>query len=85
VSRVAEGRALDPARVREAGGGRVWSGAAAQARGLVDGLGGPLEAIAAALSRAGLDPERPVPLAIAPRPPRFGLLRDWLRFVRADG
>lgn len=85
VSRVAEGRALAPERVHEAGGGRVWSGSAAQARGLVDGLGGPLEAIAAALSRAGLDPEAPVPLAIAPRPPRFALLRDWLRFVRADG
>lgn len=85
VSRVAEGRALAPERVREAGGGRVWSGAAAQARGLVDALGGPLEAVAAALSRAGLDPERPTPLVLAPRPPRFGLLRDWLRFVRTEG
>jgi protease-4 len=85
VGRVAEGRSLDAERVREAGGGRVWSGVAAQARGLVDALGGPLEAIAEALGRAGLDPEQPLPLALAPRPPRFGLLRDWLRFVRADG
>jgi protease-4 len=84
VSRVAEGRGIDAERVREAAGGRVWSGNAALAHGLLDGLGGPLEAIAAALSRAGLDPERPPPLAITPRPPRFGALRDWLRFVRAS-
>jgi protease-4 len=84
VSRVAEGRALAPERVREAGGGRVWSGTAAKARGLVDELGGPLEAVAAALSRAGLDPERPAPIGLAPRPPRFGLLRDWIRFARAE-
>jgi protease-4 len=85
VARVAEGRAQEPARVRESAGGRVWSGAAAQARGLVDAIGGPLEAIAEAAKRAGLDPERPTALLLAPRPPRFGLLRDWLRFVRADG
>jgi protease IV len=84
VARVAEGRTLAPERVREAGGGRVWSGRRALAHGLLDALGGPLEAIAAAVSRAGLDPERPAPLAIAPRPPRFGVLRDWLRFVRAS-
>jgi protease-4 len=81
VSKVAEGRALAPERVREAAGGRIWSGAAAQARGLVDALGGPLEALAEALRRAGRDPEAPVPLAVLPRPPRFGGLRDWLRFL----
>lgn len=85
VARVAEGRGLAPERVHEAGGGRVWSGTAALAHGLVDALGGPLEAIGEALSRAKLDPERVPPLALAPRPPRFGALRDWLRFVRADG
>jgi protease-4 len=83
VSRVAEGRSMDAERVREAAGGRVWSGSAALAHGLVDALGGPLDAIAAALSRAGQGDERPA-LAIAPRPPRFGALRDWLRFVRAS-
>jgi len=85
VGRVAEGRELAPERVRESAGGRVWSGAEAKARGLVDEIGGPLEAIAVALRRAGLDPERPLPLLLAPSPPRLGLLRDWLRFVRADG
>ena len=85
VARVAEGRALEPERVRAAAGGRVWSGSAALAHGLVDALGGPFEALAEAQRRAHLDPERPPALAFAPRPPRFGALRDWLRFVRVDG
>jgi len=82
VARVAEGRALTPERVLECAGGRVWSGRAAQARGLVDALGGPLEAIAEALRRAGLDPEGRVALGVAPRLPRFGGLRDWLRLAQ---
>jgi protease-4 len=81
VARVAEGRALAPERVLESAGGRVWSGAAAEARGLVDALGGPLEAIAEALRRAGLDPEGRVALGVAPRLPRFAGLRSWLRFL----
>ncbi len=85
VARVAEGRALAPERVRAAAGGRVWSGSAALAHGLVDALGGPFEALAEAQRRAHLDPEQPAALAFAPRPPRFGMLRDWIRFVRADG
>jgi protease-4 len=84
VSRVAEGRALAPERVRTVAGGRVWSGSAALAHGLVDALGGPLEAIAEAQRRAHL-PERPAALLLAPRAPRFGALRDWLRFAGADG
>jgi len=82
VARVAEGRALAPERVLEAAGGRVWSGGAAHARGLVDTLGGPLEAIAEALRRAGLDPEGRVALGVAPRLPRFAGVRDWLRFAQ---
>ena len=81
VARVAEGRALAPERVLESAGGRVWSGGAAHARGLVDALGGPLEAISEALRRAGLDPEAPVALGVAPRLPRFAGLRDWLRLL----
>jgi protease-4 len=85
VARVAEGRGLPPERVLEAAGGRVWSGSAAQARGLVDALGGPLEAIDLALRRAGLDPEAPFALGVAPRMPRFGGVRDWLRLLPVDG
>jgi protease-4 len=84
VARVAEGRALAPERVLEAAGGRIWSGSAARARGLVDALGGPLEAVDEALRRAGLGPEAPVALGIAPRMPRFGGLRDWLRLLPAS-
>jgi protease-4 len=84
VAKVAEGRALAPERVRSVAGGRVWSGSAALANGLVDALGGPFEAIAEAQRRAHLAPERLAPLVLAPRPPRFGVLRDWIRFVRSD-
>ncbi len=81
VARVAEGRGLARERVLEAAGGRVWSGAAAREQGLVDTLGGPLEAMAEALRRAELDPDAPLALAVAPRLPRFGGLRDWLRLL----
>ncbi|MEN8158794.1 MAG: signal peptide peptidase SppA [Myxococcota bacterium] len=81
VGRVAEGRGLARERVLEAAGGRVWSGTAARERGLVDALGGPLEAIAEALRRAELAPDAPLALGVAPRLPRFGSLRDWLRLL----
>jgi protease-4 len=81
VGRVAEGRGLARERVIEAAGGRVWSGAAACAQGLVDAHGGPLEAISEAMRRADLPPEAPVALAIAPRLPRVGGLRGWVRLL----
>jgi protease-4 len=84
VARVAEGRGLAPERVLEAAGGRVFSGSAARARGLVDTLGGPLEAVDEALRRARLDPEAPVALGVAPRMPRFGGVRNWLRLLPVD-
>jgi len=48
IERVARGRKLEPARVREIARGRVWTGAQAKAIGLVDQLGGLEEAIAKA-------------------------------------
>ncbi|WP_339915356.1 signal peptide peptidase SppA [uncultured Brevundimonas sp.] len=45
ITRVATGRHLTPARVREIARGRVWTGAQAKALGLVDELGGLHEAI----------------------------------------
>ena len=48
IARVAEGRRLSPARVREIARGRVWTGAQARQIGLVDQLGGLEEAIAKA-------------------------------------
>ena len=48
IARVARGRNLPPARVREIARGRVWTGAQAKGLGLVDQLGGLEEAIAKA-------------------------------------
>ncbi len=48
IARVAAGRRLPPARVREIARGRVWTGAQAKEIGLVDQLGGVEEAIAKA-------------------------------------
>jgi protease-4 len=45
VSRVAEGRHLEPGRVDEIGRGRVWTGAQAREIGLVDELGGLHDAV----------------------------------------
>lgn len=74
VERVAEGRGLAPASVRRLGGGRIWSGRAAREHGLVDGLGGPLEALEAARRRCGLLEGEPWLLEELPRRPR---LLDW--------
>lgn len=54
IARVAAGRRLPPARVREIARGRVWTGAQAHGIGLVDQLGGLEEAIAKARSLAGI-------------------------------
>jgi signal peptide peptidase SppA len=53
-SRVSEGRGLDPAEVEEVARGRVWLGAAAKEKGLVDELGSFQDAIADARTRAGI-------------------------------
>ena len=52
---VAEGRGMSMEEVAEVAEGRVWAGETAQRLGLVDGLGGLEEAIAAAAQRAGVE------------------------------
>jgi protease-4 len=81
VQRVAEGRGLSTEAVEAAAGGRLWSGARAQGLGLVDELGGPLEALALARRRAGLSPEEPAALEIHPRLPTFPELRSLVRWL----
>lgn len=54
ITEVAASRKLDKARVDEVARGRVWSGEDARARGLVDHLGGLMDAIAAAKQKAGV-------------------------------
>lgn len=60
VARVAEGRHLDRDRVDEIGRGRIWSGADALDRGLVDELGDLEAGLAAARRLAGLPDDAPV-------------------------
>ncbi|KRA59721.1 signal peptide peptidase SppA [Caulobacter sp. Root656] len=57
VHRVAEGRHLPEARVREIAKGRVWTGVQAKQLGLVDELGGFYEAVDKAKSLANLKGE----------------------------
>ena len=68
TAKVAEGRKLDPARAEELARGRVWSGVAAQARGLVDELGGLGRAIELARVKAGLAPGEAHDLVRYPAP-----------------
>lgn len=54
ISKVAEGRNMDVAKVDSIGQGRVWSGEDARNLGLVDEIGNLNDAIAAAAQMAGL-------------------------------
>lgn len=65
LERVAESRGMDVEQVDAIARGRVWSGDAAVANGLVDRLGGLASALARARQRAGLG--RDVELVMLPR------------------
>ena len=56
VNRVARGRSMSYDAVDRVAQGRVWSGRAAMAKGLVDSMGGIHEATTAAARLAGVDP-----------------------------
>jgi protease-4 len=71
LARVAEGRSLSRDSVAKVAGGRVFSGARAARLGLVDRLGGPLEALAEVRRRAGLAPDERVLVEVHPRAPRL--------------
>jgi len=60
IARVARGRHLPEARVREIARGRVWTGAQAKAIGLVDQLGGLEEAVAKARQLARIPADESV-------------------------
>ncbi len=68
TAKVADGRKLDAVRTEEVARGRVWTGAAAKARGLVDELGGLGRAVAIAREKAGLKPEELHELVRMPGP-----------------
>jgi protease IV len=67
VEKVAEGRGLAREHVHEVARGRVWTGADARARGLVDELGGYREAFAAARELAGITPAARLSVRVLPR------------------
>jgi protease-4 len=60
ISRVADGRKLSRERVEEIAQGRIWSGKQGLDRGLVDELGGVVDAIHKARKMAGLPDDAPV-------------------------
>jgi protease-4 len=78
VDRVAEGRGMEREAVERVAEGRIWSGRQALELGLVDALGGPLEAIAEAASRAGIGDGERYQVQIHPRRPRLPDLRTVL-------
>lgn len=72
VGHVAEGRGMSVEEVEPIARGRVWSGDAAAAIGLVDELGGIDRAVEIAKELAGVAPEEDVRLLFFPEP------RSWL-------
>ncbi len=77
VSRVAEGRRMASEAVDSVGQGRVWSGRAALAHGLVDSLGGLHEAFELARRRAHIGADADIVVEVYPRPRRT-LAQRWL-------
>ena len=75
VARVARGRRLSEAAVDSVAEGRVWTGQAARARGLVDRLGGLETAFAMARSGARIPPGDELVVEIFPRVRRTFLER----------
>jgi protease-4 len=80
VERVAEGRALEVERVDELGRGRVWTGAQAAERDLVDALGGLRAATRRAAEELELDPDADV--ALVAYPPPMTLAEQVAEFLR---
>jgi protease-4 len=75
TAKVADGRGLSREQVHEVARGRVWTGADARERGLVDELGGLGTALALARERAGLAPSADLEARAYPRLPLGARLR----------
>lgn len=81
---VAEGRNMPIENVREIAKGRVWTGAQAKERGLVDEFGGIMKAIELAKEAAGLEPDAEYKLRRFPRPKSRGEQFEELFNVTAE-
>ncbi len=68
TAKVAEGRKFAADQSEQIARGRVWSGMAAKARGLVDELGGLGRAVQIAREKAGLEPHQAHDLVLYPGP-----------------
>jgi protease-4 len=75
LRRVEEGRKMARAEVERVAQGRIWSGRRARELGLVDALGGPLEALREARARAGIAAEERMVVDVLPRVAPFEALR----------
>ncbi len=87
VARVANGRHLEPAAVREAAQGRVWMGEDALERHLVDAIGGLDDAVAEARRRGGVPAGERIRLLELGRPRGSFLERlvgGWVRETLAS-
>jgi protease-4 len=82
LRKAAEGRKMSEAEVDAVAQGRVWTGAEAKQRGLVDELGGLSDALALAKQRAGIARDEEVALVVLPE--RKGLLDLLLENRDAD-
>ena len=78
LERVAEGRGRTRDEIHAVAQGRVWSGRRALEEGLVDRLGGPLEALEEVRDRAGLGRGEAAELELHPVRPRFSGVQDLL-------
>ena len=78
LERVAQGRELSLEDVERVAQGRIWSGRRALSLGLVDALGGPVEALDELRRRAGLDEAEVYELEVHPRRSRLPELRSFL-------
>lgn len=85
LERVASGRGVEARALEGAAQGRVWSGERARSLGLVDAIGGPLEALREARRRAGLRDDQRIVVDVLPRLPQLPGLGALLRLVPGRG
>lgn len=83
VAQVAQAREMQTATVRDIAQGRVWSGAAARERNLVDRLGGLKDAIRRAAEMAGIEEDYQVDYIEMPLTVREALLKKLERWLGA--
>ncbi|PTL80455.1 signal peptide peptidase SppA [Vitiosangium sp. GDMCC 1.1324] len=68
ITQVSVSRKLDKTKVDSVARGRVWTGAAAKERGLVDQMGGLMDAITSARKRAGVPSQEELELKVLGEP-----------------